>query len=316
MRYTLKQLRYIEVAARHRSISRASQELNISPSSISSAIDVVEQDTNRPLFERLPSKGIQPTQFGHTFLSHARKFLKAHRSFEEAVQEQSQLVGGAIRMGCFAPAAPIILPLVMQELAIAHPDILIQFSEGDSIDIYRDLLESNIDLAFGFLADPPVANLSFIHLFTAFPHIVLPKDHPLAQEKVLSLSDVQDLPMILLDLKLTRDYMFGLFTKEGLTPKVSYSSKSSEMVRSMVAAGLGYSIFHLRPLKKQQYTVGDLVRIPMYPKYQNVNFGILHREDASLSQADRVMISICQQLQSQGAFGKVTLPHNTAQLNI
>ncbi len=311
MRYTLKQLNYIEVAARHKSISRASQELNISPSSISSAIDAVEQDTKRALFDRLPSKGISPTQFGLTFLSHARQFLKAHRNFEDSINEQSSIIGGAIRMGCFTPAAPIILPLVIQEIAQAHPDILIQFSEGDSLDIYRDLLESNIDLAFGFQADPTVANLTFRHLFTASPHIVLPKDHPLAKETVLSLQDVHELPMILLDLKLTRDYMFGLFTKEGLTPKISYSSKSSEMVRSMVAAGLGYSIFHLRPLKKQQYTVGDLVRIPTTPSYQSVEFGILHREDASLSKVDQVMIETCQHLQKTGAFDKVTLPHRS-----
>ncbi len=313
MRYTLKQLKYIEVAARHKSISRASQELNISPSSISSAIDAIEQDTNRPLFERLPSKGISPTQFGHTFLSHARQFLKAHRNFEESIMEQSSMVGGGIRMGCFTPAAPIILPLVIQEIAQGHPDILIQFSEGDSQDIYQDLLESNIDLAFGFQLDPPAANLTFIPLFKAPPHIVLPKDHPLARESILSLKDVHELPMILLDLKLTRDYMFGLFTKEGLTPKISYSSKSSEMVRSMVAAGLGYSIFHLRPLKKQQYTVGDLVRIPTTQTYQSVAFGILHREDASLSRADRVMIETCQHLKKTGAFQKVTLPFNTSE---
>ena len=76
MRYTLKQLNYIDVAAQHRSITGAAKALNISASSISSAIDAIEIQTNKKLFTRLPSKGISTTQFGHVFLSNARQLLK------------------------------------------------------------------------------------------------------------------------------------------------------------------------------------------------------------------------------------------------
>ena len=41
--FTLKQLRYIEAAARTGSIANAAQELNISQSSITAAIDNFEQ---------------------------------------------------------------------------------------------------------------------------------------------------------------------------------------------------------------------------------------------------------------------------------
>jgi len=312
MKYTLKQLLYVDVAARHGSITRASKELHISPSSISAAIDAVEQDTSRSLFERLPSKGITPTRYGLTFLGHARDLLKASNTFEKALSDQSQQISGSIRMGCFTPAAPILLPIVAKTISDNYPDIVIEFSEGDAPQIYESLLACEFDVAFAYQTTPPRPNVEFIPLFNAPPHIVLPSDHVLAKSPSLSLKDVYQDPMILLDLEITRDYMFSLFANDGLTPKIAYSSKSAEMVRSMVAAGLGYSIFNLKPLKKQQYMVGDLVRIPIANTYQSVDFGIMHRADSRVSAVDQVMIDTCLELLRKGAFNGAVL--QTAQV--
>jgi DNA-binding transcriptional LysR family regulator len=311
MRYTLKQLNYIDVAAQHRSITGAAKALNISASSISSAIDAIEIQTNKKLFKRLPSKGISTTQFGHVFLSNARQLLKAHRSFEEAVDGQAKAINGAVRMGCFTPAAPIILPLITKSVADSHPGISIHFTEGDVARNMRHVVDSKIDLAIGVSANLP-SSINFVPMFVAPPHIVLPHSHPLARRRQLSLEDVCQEPMVLLDLDETRDYMFGLFGQNNLTPHIAYSSQSAEMVRSMVAAGLGYSIFNLRPLQKQQYTVGDLVRIPLVPGYRSVEYGIIHRVDAHLSKVDQVVIETCIRLRDSGAFNRAVLPEGRA----
>lgn len=306
MRYTLKQLRYIDMAARHKSITGASAELNISPSSISAAIDALELELKRKIFRRLPSKGIQPTQFGHTFLGNARQLLKAHTSFEDAVEERVNVVDGAIRMGCFTPAAPILLPLIARAIADDYPGISLHFIEGEGAVNMQRVAHSDIDLALGFNAEIDM-NIKFVPLFEAPPHIILPAGHRLATRKVLRLKDVAGEPMVLLDLVQTRDYMFGLFAQDGLTPKVAYSSKSSEMVRSMVASGLGYSVFNLRPSIKQQYAMGDLVRIPLAAGYRSVEFGILHRYDAVLSRVEQVLLDTCLRLRDKGVFQNVVL---------
>lgn len=310
MRYTLKQLKYIDVAARQKSITGAAKSLNISPSSISSAIDAIEEQSKKKIFSRLPSKGISITQFGHGFLSNARQLLKAHVTFEEAVDEQAKAINGAIRLGCFTPAAPILLPLITKSVADNHPGISIHLTEGDTVKNMRQVIDSEIDLVIGANSNLD-ASISFIPLFTAPPHIVLPHDHPLANQSSLSLKDVSNDPMVLLDLDQTREYMFGLFSQDNLTPKVAYSSQTSEMVRSMVAAGMGFSVFNLRPLQKQQYTVGDIVRIPMTSGYRSVEYGILHRTDAYLSSVDQVVIETCIRLRESGAFNMATLPEGT-----
>ncbi|MEH6548309.1 MAG: LysR substrate-binding domain-containing protein, partial [Sneathiella sp.] len=207
----------------------------------------------------------------------------------------------------FTPAAPILLPLITKSVADNHPGISIHLTEGDTVKNMRQVIDNEIDLVIGANTNLD-ASISFISLFTAPPHIVLPHDHPLANQNSLSLKDVSNDPMVLLDLDQTREYMFGLFSQDNLTPKVAYSSQTSEMVRSMVAAGMGFSVFNLRPLQKQQYTVGDIVRIPMTSGYQAVEYGILHRTDAYLSSVDQVVIETCIRLRESGAFNMATLP--------
>ncbi|MCR9213414.1 MAG: LysR family transcriptional regulator [Proteobacteria bacterium] len=316
MRYTLKQLRYIDIAARQQSITGAAKALNISPSSISSAIDAIEAQTNKRIFNRSPSKGIYATQFGHGFLSNARHLLKAHTVFEEAMDEQAKTINGSITLGCFTPAAPILLPMITKSVAENYPGISIHLTEGDTLKNLRHVADNEIDLAIGanLTLDANLSlsmNVAFIPLFNAPPHIVLPHNHALSKRSLLSLKDVCNEPMVLLDLDQTREYMFSLFNNDDLSPKVAYSSQTGEMVRNMVAAGLGYSIFNLRPLQKQQYTVGDLVRIPLKPHYTAVEYGILHRSDVQLSKAAHVVIDTCVRLRDSGAFNQATLPEGT-----
>ncbi|MDN5854472.1 MAG: LysR substrate-binding domain-containing protein [Actinomycetia bacterium] len=56
-------------------------------------------------------------------------------------------------------------------------------------------------------------------------------DHPLAPE-----------PLILFNLPTGGDYFLSLFATQGLEPWVRFHTTSHELVRSLVARGLGYSI--------------------------------------------------------------------------
>ena len=57
LNFTLKQLRYVEAAGRLGSIASAATKLNISQSSITAAIDVLEAELGYDLFLRTPGEG-------------------------------------------------------------------------------------------------------------------------------------------------------------------------------------------------------------------------------------------------------------------
>ncbi len=301
MRYTLKQLRYLEAAARLQSITAAAEEFNISPSSIAAAIDAIEAETNQTLFNRHPSKGIKQTRFGQSFLVNVRELLQSHVKFENTLEGITDKLEGSIRMGCFTPIAPIILPLVLRLVSETHPTLSMQIIEGDAENMVELLNEEKIDLALTYSMGVP-DKLHFEGLFDARPHITISSTHPLASRKSLTLEELVDEPLILLNLDRTRAYMLELFEQRGLSPNVLYSSRSSEMVRSLVAAGFGYAIFNVKPRNKQTYTIGDLVRVPLSSDHLTPEFGIIHHGKSRLTRVAQAVVEACEKLKSEGTF--------------
>jgi len=302
MHYTLKQLRYLEASARLRSITAAASELSISPSSIAAAIDSVEDELSETLFIRHPSKGITPTRFGSNFLDNIRELLRAHVKFESSLPGIGEKIEGSIRLGCFTPVAPIVLPLILKMVSEEHPTLSVQIIEGDAAEMGELLRTDQIDLALTFNFERPFG-IDFQGMFHAPPHIALSAEHPLATRSSLTLEDVVDDPMILLNLELTRTYMLGLFEQRGLTPNILYLSRSSEMVRSLVAAGFGFAIFNVKPGRKQNYLVGELVRIPLSTRHLEPEFGLIHHGRGRLSRVAGAVVDACEYLKSEGAFG-------------
>ncbi|SPJ29706.1 LysR substrate-binding domain-containing protein [Falsiruegeria mediterranea] len=244
MNFTLKQLRYFDAALRNGSIARAAVEMNISQSSITAAIDMIEQCVGAELFRRVPAKGIVATQVGKRVGDRVSAFLDTARVFESDLMSLTGDPTGTLRLGCYAPTAPYVLPPILSRLAQRYPGIRIELAEGDMTTM-ADLLHSGgVDLALTYQKDP-VKGLPFDQLFEAHPWALLPNSSPLASKPSVSLHDLAELPMILLDLPLTEEYFCSLFEELGLEPNVVHSTKSSSVLRGLVASEFGYSILNI-----------------------------------------------------------------------
>jgi DNA-binding transcriptional LysR family regulator len=90
-------------------------------------------------------------------------------------------------------------------------------------------------------------DVSFLPLATLPPYALFGASHPLARERSVKLSQLATLPMVLLDLPLSREYFLALFIRERLEASVAFSSEKFEVVMTMVANGLGYALVNVRP---------------------------------------------------------------------
>jgi DNA-binding transcriptional LysR family regulator len=87
--------------------------------------------------------------------------------------------------------------------------------------------------------------------------------HPLARERTVKISQLAPLPMVLLDLPLSREYFLALYLQERLEPRIEWSSKNMEVVRTMVANGLGYTLANVRPRCDIALDGRRLYRVPI-----------------------------------------------------
>ncbi|HZT63275.1 MAG TPA: LysR family transcriptional regulator, partial [Burkholderiales bacterium] len=81
---TLRQLRVFESAARHLSLTRAAEELHLTPPAVSIQIRQLESHADAELFERA-GRGLRLTQAGEEVLARTRDILAHIRGAEEAI---------------------------------------------------------------------------------------------------------------------------------------------------------------------------------------------------------------------------------------
>jgi DNA-binding transcriptional LysR family regulator len=76
---------------------------------------------------------------------------------------------------------------------------------------------------------------------------MLPTGHPIAKAPRVSLAEVVEEPLILLDVPPTVERVQAIFRARGLSPQLRWTSSNMETIRSMVARGLGYSFVNMVP---------------------------------------------------------------------
>ncbi|MDQ2090795.1 LysR family transcriptional regulator [Marimonas arenosa] len=305
MHFTLKQLRYFDAALRIGSIARAAAEMNISQSSITAAIDSIEQDIGTELFRRIPAKGLIPTDTGQRVGQLVTQFLEQARMFESDLMSLSGGPAGTLRLACYAPTAPYVLPPLLKRVARDYPEIRIDLQEGDMHSINTQLKSGTVDLALTYRRETP-EKLPFTPLFRARPWALLPANSPLSQQPAVRLADLAPLPMIMLDLPGTETYFLSIFSSHGLRPDVVHTTKSSSVLRGLVAAEFGYSILNICGPNDRDGRNG-IIALPISDEIESPRFGVACTHAAQRAAMVQAVTSICEELSENGAFDHLIL---------
>lgn len=304
MNFTLKQLRYVEATGRLGSIANAATELNISQSSVTAAIGALESQIGFDLFVRTPAKGISVTPAGQETLNLIRNFITQSRHFEAEVSAIGGDSTGSVRIACYATAAPSFLPPILKNFKSLYPNTSIKFLEGNMETIMGFLKSGEADLAFTY-EETLEERQHFTPLFEAPPYALMAVDDPLSSNGSVSLTQLADKPMILLDLPYTKEYFNSVFEQAGLKPNIVHSTRSTEIVRALVLGGHGYSLLNICP---PDYRIGD-TRFRVVPLYDQVKapvFGIVTRSDTRQPSIVNSFISQCIDLKNAGIFDEIT----------
>lgn len=283
MRFTLRHLEYFVAAANAKSISDAAERARISPASISTAVSHLEQEFDVKLFVRHHSQGIVLTPAGEQFAVRARALLELARGFYDDAAEFNTSLRGSLTVGCLVTLAPLVLPEVCHTFTVEHPEVSIEFVEGNQDQLISSLRREQCDLAITYdmhLSD----DISFDCLVELPPCVLLPTSHKFAKRKSVQLSDVADEPYIMLDLPHSRDYFLSLFSQAGIEPEISARSTQPGVVRTMVANGYGVTITVVRPKNKAAADGKATVPVPLGGGVRLLPLGVIRLKRGNRSQ--------------------------------
>lgn len=246
MRFTLRQLEYFVAACEAGSVTEAALTIPVSQSSVSAAIAQLEAALGIQLLIRHHAQGVSTTPAGRRFLLRARELLREADELERFASELTQELSGTLDLGCLVTIAPLVMPRLCQDFTQAHGGVTIELVEAGQDELLARLRSGALSLAVTYdlqieddVAIEPLAELP--------PYALLAEGHPLGERDEVSLAELADEPLVLLDLPLSREYFHSLFLAQGVKPTVRHRTPHPEVVRTLVANGYGYSLINARP---------------------------------------------------------------------
>lgn len=181
----LRQLRYVILAAEHRSFRRAAASLNVQPSAISRRIRDLEFRLGTALFIRSPS-GVEITRKGREFLDRAQPVLE---ELDAATMAISADACQALRIGICRTTDPRLLHILLDRLGSRYPPIHEALFEADEEEHMASVRHHRLDVAIVAVKNVPLAYRT-IPLWHEDVFVILPTDHGLAALGSIAISDL------------------------------------------------------------------------------------------------------------------------------
>lgn len=243
---TLKQLRALLTVVETGSLTLAAERLHLTPPTIHSQLKNLEEAVGGPLLQRRADRsGFLPTPIGAELITTARR---VESSLAHSARQISALVTGCsghVVLGTVS-TAKYFAPRLVRLLQDRIPDIEISLRVASRPEVLSALEQGSYDLAI--LGRPLPMAIGKATPLGPHPYgIVLPPDHPLAQEDGYDpLRLLQETFLSREEGSNTRMLMERFFDRmgEGIEPH-KLEMPSNETIKQAVIAGLGVAFLSL-----------------------------------------------------------------------
>jgi DNA-binding transcriptional LysR family regulator len=246
---TLRQLRVFESAARHLSLTRAAEELHLTPPAVSIQVRKLEGHARAELFERA-GRRLKLTQAGEEVLARAREILGHIRGAEEAIAGLASLEQGLLDVAVIN-AGDYFFPWLIAAFRERHPRIRVHLTVGNREELLERLAGHGIDLAV--MSHPPSQAVFAAEPFAANPHVIVAAPaHRLVRKRSVPLAAIAREPLITREPgSATRLAMEQAFAEAGVVPRIEMEIASNETIKQAVAAGFGLGFLSAHAVRQE-----------------------------------------------------------------
>ncbi|WHY86821.1 LysR family transcriptional regulator [Neobacillus novalis] len=235
------QLFNFQIVAKHRSFTKASEEINLSQPALSRSILRLEEEIGVPLFER-KSRGVVLNQYGKVFLKSANQVLAELKEAKQTIHDMVDPNHGIISLAFIQTLGSSFVPDLISEFQKEFPNIQFQLSQNISSKILKEIHAANIDIGFCSPLEP-LENLCSLPVLTEELFLIVPAAHRLAGKERVNLSEVADDPFILFKPHTAlHDLIENLCKEAGFRPRKVFEGYEERTVSDLVGANLGVAI--------------------------------------------------------------------------
>ncbi len=223
---------------------RASDACHVSPSTLSRSIRSLEESLGATLFER-DNRHVALTHQGLTFQTYARDALEQWELVRQALMEETAALAGEISIFCSVTASYSFLYELLSDFRTRHPRIELKLHTGDPAHSISRVLAGEEDMAITPRPRRLPEALAFKPMTTSPLVFIAPRDgadwmpaHP----EVPTAKQWAEVPMVLSESGLSREYSDTWFKALGITPHIYAQVAGHEAIVSMVGLGFGIGV--------------------------------------------------------------------------
>lgn len=202
---TIEQLQYCIAAEKNRSFSKAAEILYVSQSSISEAIQRLEDELGIQIFKRT-SKGVFVTPHGEAILIHAKHIMSELQEIHSYVDKHNGKSMSEIQIGSAALFSTSIMTIIYRKIRELTPNARIKLETLTNKEIIRGVYERR--LQFGLLGfrdsqkesictELNQKKIDYDTFFESEIYCYLACDHPVARQSSVSLEELTLYPLVL-----------------------------------------------------------------------------------------------------------------------
>lgn len=240
----LEQMEYIKEIIQTKSISIAAQNLHVSQSAISQSILLLEKELGLRLFKR-SRFGTTPTEEGKNIINKALKIVENIEKIKEEAQTLTSSFSGELKIAAI-PSLMTFLPKILSLYKKDFPQIKVTIMEMESKKVIEKVKQHTVDLGLTTLQESLRKTLPehviFRELdFHADMKVIVHKDSPLAFQKVLTIQDLSDYPIVMYTSQYWENFIHS-FEKRYGSMNVLFHTSNSEVIKKTVSEGLAIGL--------------------------------------------------------------------------
>lgn len=255
---TLTELRFIVTLAEEQHFGRAAARCHVSQPTLSVAIKKLEDELGVALFERTKGR-ILTTAMGEQVLQKARAALEQTLAIKDLADLGRDQLHSPLRLGTLSNLGPYWLPQAIAYLQVSAPKMPLLLEEETLASLSRKLRAGDLDV---ILVAQPFSESEIVTqvICTEDFVLLLPHQHPLAAQNTIAVADLN--PREILMMGETSDLRRPILEVFPELVACTQYSASLEMLRLMVASGLGIAILPRSAAQTPLYGAHNLVFRP------------------------------------------------------
>jgi LysR family transcriptional regulator, cys regulon transcriptional activator len=241
----LQQLRYLRaVIDNGLNMTQAAERLATSQPGVSKQLRLLEQELGLSLFVRKGRSLEALTPEGEEVARRAALILReveAIRSISPNIYEEAE---GRLSIGTTHTQARYVLPDVIARFRDRYPEVTLDLHQGTSEQLAEMVEKRLVDFVIASESRQRFPDMVLLPCFRWDRIIVVPEAHPLARlGRPPTLEELAEHPLV--------TYVFNFeggsslkqaFAERGLEPKVVFTARDADVIRTYVALGLGIGI--------------------------------------------------------------------------